>query len=236
MILYFKKICYLLLSSIILLHSNIARPRVAYCENPPEITHYPQICLTFDDGPTHITESILDTLKSFDVKATFFVVGKNVQKHPDILKRIFSEGHTVGIHTFSHEYKKIYSSPTALTEDINACLRAIKAVNGNYTAKYYRFPGGSFNLSNNLLAVPEKFGLTYVDWNAACRDSEITPHSPDDLTQCAITTAAGKNRIIMLLHDAADKHMTALALPDIINNFKEKSFSFTTVEKVVKIS
>lgn len=190
------------------------------------------VCLTFDDGPTAVTETVLNVLKKENVKATFFVIGKNIRTHTDTLKRIFAEGHVVGIHTHTHEYKKIFTSPEALKNDINCCLSAIKAVNENYKPKYYRFPGGSFGLSEGLKNVPFELGLKYVDWNASCRDCEIKPESCNDLTECAIQTSSGKNNVIILLHDAADKMMTALALPDIIQNFKQKGYTFVTVDKI----
>lgn len=189
-----------------------------------------KICLTFDDGPTAVTEQILDTLKDNGITATFFVVGKNVKRNPQILKHIFREGHTVGIHSYSHEYKSIYLSPEALKEDINACFCAIKGVNCDYLPKFYRFPGGSFGLSEGLKNVPAEMGLRYVDWNAACRDSEIKADLPDELTQYALSTAAGKNNVILLLHDAADKYLTADALPDIIREFRSKGYYFTDID------
>jgi len=204
----------------------------AQAGNLPEKT----VCLTFDDGPTKVTEKILDCLAQNNIKATFFVCGKNVEKNPKILSRIFKEGHSVGIHTHTHDYKSIYASPKALTDDINACLRAIKAVNANYKPLLYRFPGGSFNLSDSLISVPKNLGLCAVDWNASCRDCELKTDDSSLLFKEAMSTSANKSRVILLMHDAADKHLTALALPDIIKEFTKNGFSFLTVEKVVKIS
>lgn len=212
--------------------AKIIRGRMLAVENTEEKT----VCLTFDDGPTPVTERMLDVLKECGIKATFFVIGKNAERHKDILRRIFAEGHTVGIHTYSHEYKKIYASPAALADDIKRCLCAIKAVNSEYEPIFYRFPGGSFGLSEELLKVPDSMGLTSVDWNASCRDSEV--RSADALSLCAFAreTAGKKTKVIMLLHDAADKSTTADALPRIVNDFKEREFSFISLEKVVKIS
>ena len=200
------------------------------------VTTEKKICLTFDDGPSLISETILDVLKEKNLKAAFFVIGKNAEKHPAVLKRMFDEGHTVGIHTYTHEYKRIYSSPEALKEDINRCFCAIKAVNCNYCPVYYRFPGGSFGLSEKLVSVPEEMGLIRIDWNASCRDSEIKPANEHELAEYARSTAKNKNNVILLMHDAADKRFTADALPEIISYLYSDGFSFVPLEKVIKIS
>ena len=194
------------------------------------------VALTFDDGPTKITETVLDVLKEKNVKATFFVLGVNVDKNPRILRRIFDEGHLVGMHGYSHKYHEIYASCTALKSDINRCLCAIKGVNSNYEPKFYRFPGGSFSLGKESKDAVKSEGLVYVDWNASCRDSEKKSASEDELITHAFATSEGKNHVILLMHDAADKARTARALPQIIDRFKVEGFSFVTVEKLYEIS
>ncbi len=202
----------------------------------PENAQKRHICLTFDDGPTRVTEDILDVLSRYNIKATFFVTGKNAEKNPEILARIFDEHHTVAIHTYSHVYREIYASPEALADDINRCFCAIKGVNCDFEPRFYRFPGGSFTLGETLKNVPSAMGLRYVDWNAACRDSEVRGATPDELAAFARATAQGKERVIMLLHDAADKKNTALALPKIIEEFLSDGFSFVSLEKVFDFS
>jgi peptidoglycan/xylan/chitin deacetylase (PgdA/CDA1 family) len=211
--------------------SNKHKTYASKKENEPKT-----ICLTFDDGPSNVTNTILDILKDKNVTATFFVCGKNVNKHKDITKRILSEGHTIAIHSFSHEYKNIYASEQNLREDIIKCFYSIKNILPTYTPKLYRFPGGSFGLSKELINVPKTLGLTYVDWNASCRDCEISPLSPNELTTYAITTSHNKNHIILLMHDSSTKQMTAKALPEIIDYYKENEFSFFSVEKALKIT
>lgn len=201
-----------------------------------DFTSAKKICLTFDDGPTSVTEAVLDFLAKRGIKATFFVIGRNVERNPNILRRIFREGHTVGLHTYSHEYKCIYASAESLREDIEKCAAAVKRVWPSFAPLFYRFPGGSFGLREELKGVPGTLGLTAVDWNAACRDSEVDAELPAELAGYAVATARGKHNVIMLLHDAADKKMTALALPEIVERFESDGFYFATIEKVVKIS
>lgn len=87
------------------------------------------VYLTFDDGPSdRVTPKILDVLAEEKVKATFFIIGKNVETRKNIIKREFDEGHTVAVHSYTHKYKEIYSSEESLIKDIDACNEVIKSV------------------------------------------------------------------------------------------------------------
>ena len=89
-----------------------------------------QAFLTFDDGPSSVTPRILDTLKQENIKATFFVLGSNVSKKPDLVKRMYDEGHFIANHGYSHVYSKIYSSPQAVLDEYNACNEEIRKAIG----------------------------------------------------------------------------------------------------------
>ena len=135
------------------------------------------IYLTFDDGPSDkVTPKILDVLKEENVKATFFIVGKNAKTRKYLLRREADEGHTVAVHSYSHDYKDIYSSADKLLEDIDRCNEVIKSALGR-TSDIYRFPGGSFNLSKNLIDSVFRHGMKYIDCNASTRDAEL--YSPE---------------------------------------------------------
>ena len=100
------------------------------------------VYLTFDDGPsTVVTNRILDTLKEESVKATFFIVSDRVSGREETLRRIVREGHTVGVHSATHDYGAIYASDEALLADADACAAVIRRVTG-VTPRVYRFPGG----------------------------------------------------------------------------------------------
>ena len=103
-----------------------------------------QAFLTFDDGPSVVTPTILDVLKQENVKASFFVLGSNVQAMPETVKRIYEEGHYIANHGYSHVYSSIYSSPEAVLEEYNKCNDAVKnAINvPEYNSHLFRFPGG----------------------------------------------------------------------------------------------
>ena len=132
--------------------------------------------LTFDDGPSiRYTAEILDVLKEKDIKATFFVVGENVRKYPEIVKRIAEEGHTIGIHCNSHRYEELYESVDSYLQDFNKAYEAVVETAG-VEPRLFRFPGGSINAYNShiykeLIARMEEQGFIYFDWNASLEDS-----------------------------------------------------------------
>ena len=153
------------------------------------------VYLTFDDGPTKfVTDEILDILEEREVLATFFVIGKMANDHPEVLKRIYFAGHTVALHGQSHDYKKIFSSPTALEQDILDCIDAIKVILPNFKPKFYRFPGGSYNLSNKLKIIPEKLNLTTVDWNAIVGDGEYNDGTVETYKKEFLKTVKNKHK------------------------------------------
>ncbi len=187
------------------------------------------IYLTFDDGPSDSTTPlILDILKREDVTATFFIVGRQAKRRPELVNRIKEEGHALGIHSYSHDYAQIYANPAALLEDIEQCARTLEKITGVKT-NLYRFPGGSFSLREELVNCVKEAGYHYVDWNASCRDAEILGADADALFQAAIDTPADRNKIILLMHDSARRKNTVEALEKIIRYYKNKGYTFKTL-------
>ncbi len=184
------------------------------------------VYLTFDDGPSdRVTPKILDVLKEENVKATFFVVGRQVYGREAILKRAFDEGHTIGVHSYCHEYKTIYSSPEALLGDMEKCNDVIESVTGKRSC-VYRFPGGSFNIDAGLVNAVTTAGYRYVDWNASVCDAEITNATPYDLIKAAKNTSADRKTVVLLCHDSTTKSATAEALKEIIEYFLSAKYKF----------
>ncbi len=154
---------------------------------PPEKTVY----LTFDDGPCGYTEQLLDVLKKYNAKATFFVIGNKGRK--DLIKRAYEEGHSIGVHTYTHEYKKMYKNEQAFFEDFLKTQEVIKEQTGSYT-RIFRFPGGSGNTASRrnkgimtrLTKIMEDMGYRYFDWTVSAGDSSGK----------AYTSADVKNRVI----------------------------------------
>lgn len=213
---------FVLAASQLLLLSRGGEIRIALAESQPEKCVY----LTFDDGPSDkVTPKILDVLKDENVPATFFIVGKQAERRKYLLEREAAEGHTVGVHSYSHVYKEIYSSEKSLIDDIDKCNALIREVTGNPT-NVYRFPGGSFGLSQKLINAVTAHGMRYVDWNASMRDAEIYNPTPADLFKAAIDTPANRDHIVLLAHDTTDKTATAQALKSVIKYYKEKGYVF----------
>ena len=139
---------------------------------PEEKTVY----LTFDDGPCNNTNKLLDVLKKYNVKATFFIVGS--MGHHEVIKRAYEEGHTIGVHCFEHDYKKIYKSEEAYFEDFMKAQEIIFEQTGSYT-RVFRFPGGSANTASRrnkgimtrLTKIMKDMGYRYFDWNVSAGDS-----------------------------------------------------------------
>lgn len=187
------------------------------------------IYLTFDDGPSdRITPKILDTLKEKSVRATFFVVGSHVSIRSRLTKRIVEEGHSIGIHSYSHEYKKIYASPQALMEDIEKCSCLLDSL--DIHTKLYRFPGGSDMAGKDFINAVQSAGYRYVDWNALCGDCEYTNPTIEQLFKRAISSANDRNNIVMLFHDTTDKIAVTHALPLIIDYYKKSGYDFCTFD------
>ncbi|MDD7541901.1 MAG: polysaccharide deacetylase family protein [Mobiluncus porci] len=133
------------------------------------------VYLTFDDGPSRYTGALLDALAARNVHVTFFVTGSG---DPALIGRAAREGHTVGIHTFSHDYKKIYASKAAYLDDLNAINSVIAAQTGSPT-HIMRFPGGSSNtvssfnpgIMTTLTRDLTNMGYYYFDWNVESGDA-----------------------------------------------------------------
>lgn len=179
--------------------------------------------LTFDDGPSaENTVVILDILKEQNVKATFFVIGENVEKHPEVAKRIVEDGHTIGIHCYSHEYAEIYKDADSYMEDFLKAKEVVYEITGVET-KLFRFPGGSINAYNKAVyqEIIDKMtgqGYIYFDWNASLEDAARN-NEPNMLLQNAKESTLGRRKVIMLAHDVV--YNTTLCLEKLIEQFPE---------------
>lgn len=190
------------------------------------------ICLTFDDGPTDsTTPKVLDILDTFGVRATFFLIGRQISGREDIVRRTAAAGHAVGIHTYSHVYREIYASPQALLRDIAACRKAIRAALPGYAGKLYRFPGGEYGKPEALRRAVREVGLTVCAWNASADDSVLPQATADELFENAVRTGADRQRIVLLLHDGVNYRATVACLPRIIRHYKARGYRFETLQQ-----
>ncbi|MGB4658297.1 MAG: polysaccharide deacetylase family protein [Mobilitalea sp.] len=194
------------------------------------------VYLTFDDGPSNRTVEILDILKKEDIKATFFIIGKEGEKEKDLLKRMADEGHSIGIHTYSHLYSSIYDSVENYLGDFNQTYRLIYDTTG-MEPKIFRFPGGSINKYNaqdyeEIIAEMTRRGFTYYDWNASGGDANFNA-TANSVYNNTVQSSEGKDRIILLMHDSISKSYTVAALPNIIEYYKAKGFKFDCIKNDV---
>lgn len=203
---------------------TLAVPAVTYAEEAKN--EQKEVYLTFDDGPsTKVTNRILDILKEEDVKATFFIVSDRAYGRNEVLRRIAAEGHTLGVHSKTHDYSKMYASDEAFFQDIDACANVIQKITG-ITPHVYRFPGGGMQYRKRLTPLVQEKGYRVVGWNAVCGDEEITGASADVLVETSLKTSSGKRRVVLLCHDSAKHQATAEALPRIIANFRRQGYVF----------
>lgn len=188
--------------------------------------------LTFDDGPSQEnTAAVLDILMERGIKATFFVVGENVLKHPEIARRIVDEGHTIGIHCNEHDYDKIYASVDSFLEDFQAAYNAVYEVTG-VEVQLFRFPGGSINAYNKdvyeeIIEEMTERGFIYFDWNGSLEDA-TKKNDPEVLLRNARESTLDRKKVVMLAHDV--KYNTVLCLEDLIDQFPEYKMEPLTPE------
>ena len=200
--------------------------------NPDEKVAY----LTFDDGPSPVTPRVLATLKQYEVKATFFVIGT---KYSDYMKNIVADGHAIGVHSLTHDYAKIYKSTTAFWNDFNAMHQKIKEVTGIDT-KICRFPGGGSNAISKkynvgiMTALTKEMatkGYTYFDWNVSSGDAASGgPASAEKILNNIKNGIGTHTKVNILMHDAAAKSTTVDALPSIIEFLKTQGYRFDLLD------
>lgn len=185
--------------------------------------------LTFDDGPSkNVTPAILDILKRYDIKATFFVVGSMAKGNGEIVKRIVSEGHSIGNHSYSHEYGYLYRNVKNFMGEINATRSVLKGILGEgFETRLFRFPGGSFgNNHASLKAALKENGYEYINWNVSNGDSAGHNIPARSLIANVKESIHGKDHIVVLMHDLGSKHTTVEALPSIIEHLISQGYEF----------
>ena len=202
-----------------------------YAERSSYTVGTPKVCyLTFDDGPSDNTEDVLDILDKNNIKATFFIVGKSIDNREEILKRVAESGHTVGIHTYCHDYDTIYSSVDAYLKDFEEAYDKISFITGK-KPWLFRFPGGSYNsfntdIAEELINEMNRRGFTYFDWNCATSDAAVGSDH-DSCVDNFKSTLSGDYETV-LMHDS--KQITAEYLQEIIDYAVEQGYRFDTLD------
>lgn len=185
--------------------------------------------LTFDDGPSEkITPDILDILANYNIKATFFVVGKMVDNNPKVIKRIYSEGHSIGNHSYSHKYSYIYKNTDNLINELKLTEKSLKNILGEeFQTRLLRLPGGSFEkYKDKYLKAASEEGYRNYDWNALNGDAEGSGLSKEKLVNRLKSTIKKQKELIILMHDTDTKKTTVESLPDIIEFLIKEGYEF----------
>ncbi len=191
------------------------------------------VYLTFDDGPSPRTPEVLQILADADVKATFFVVGKTDDQSNQWMRDIVEQGHTIGMHSFSHNYEKIYASVEAYLDDMDQLYHLIKDTTG-VTPSVFRFPGGSINSYNGavyqeIIAEMLRRGFVFYDWNVAASDATSKKLDSGDILTNVLGGAKNKSRCIVLMHDSKPMTVTRSALADVIRELRDMGFTFDKI-------
>lgn len=208
-----------------------------YGDNPKQQFAPPEeamVYLTFDDGPSSSTPALLEVLKEEGVPATFFIASN---RHPDLIKQIYDDGHALGVHTYTHEYDYVYWHKEAYLADFARCYLTILDATG-YRPRIFRFPGGSVNSYNKhlvreLVTEMEGRGFVYYDWNVTSEDAS-TATTYEEQLENLITQSANKKRIIALMHDTKKNDQIAQVVRDYIRYMKENGYRFASLDSSVE--
>ena len=195
--------------------------------------------LTFDDGPSPNTDRILEVLDRYGAKATFFVVGYEARTAAgqERMRRIVAEGHALAMHSWSHDYKKVYASVEGFLEDFYRLYQYIHEVTGEYPA-LFRFPGGSINgydrgVYQEIIAEMTRRGFVYFDWNASAQDATVYPRPAWDISADCLK-GIGRELVVVLAHDSGARGTTVDALPAVIEGYRNAGYTLEALHPGVE--
>lgn len=189
------------------------------------------VALTFDDGPHPVyTPKILDILQRYNVKATFFLIGKQVEQFPEIARQIVSEGHEIGNHTYSHPNNLPKENWDEVRSEIEKCSTAIERVTG-IRPKFFRPPRGFLNY--RVLTLAQLEGYTIVLWTVSADHKDApTPQAMAKRVLKLVHPCA-----IILMHDGrvSSRWKDVKALPLIIEGLRKQGYEFVTISELFKL-
>lgn len=210
-----------------------AESAAAALPNPSPGSGGKTIYLTFDDGPSPNTPRIISILNSYGIKATFFV--KNTS-YNDYMKDIVNNGNVIALHSYTHDYKTIYSSDEAFYQDLQNISDLVYLQTG-VRSNIMRFPGGGSNtvskkyspgIMTRLTQGVAERGYIYFDWNCSSGDA-MKNTVPKETIVASCKKVPSANNVIVLLHDTGAKNTTVEALPEIIEYYLSCGYTFSTI-------
>lgn len=200
---------------------------------PP--TYGKLVYLTFDDGPSQYTPLILNSLAFYNARATFFVTGR-IATYPNILYDTINQGHSIALHTYTHDYAQVYQSITAYFEDLHLLESTLYNLTG-LQPRLIRFPGGTNNqvsqqysphIMQSIVQEVNAQGYAYTDWNVSSGDSSTVPANPEQIAYTVLNNIENVATPIVLLHDS--KYNTALAVPIILEEGTARGYQFVVID------
>lgn len=192
--------------------------------------------LTFDDGPSSITNSVLDILKKYNVKATFFVINSG-SYNKTTLQREVNEGHTIGLHAYDHNYAIAYKDDNSYLDGIDKLRAKVKADTG-FDSHYIRFPGGSSNtiskryskgIMSRITKTAKQRGYKYYDWNVDDDDAG-SARTADDCYNNVVKELRPNRSNIVLMHDFGTNKKILEALPRIIEYCQRNGYTMLPID------
>ncbi len=215
-------------------HTLAERRKLGMATALPEISPYRDgktAYLTFDDGPDNKnTLAILDILAKHNVKATFYVLGRNAELYPQTVERMFKEGHAVGNHSYDHDYDRLYPSSDNFLAELEETDEVLYGILG-VRPLIVRAPGGRIgNFTSAYENMLDMNGYVEHDWNVSSADAAPNhPVARDFIDNIDSQTDDGKESAIILMHCSEGHEETVAALPEIIRILKEKGYKFGVV-------
>lgn len=190
------------------------------------------VYLTFDDGPAgKITNCILDILKENEVNATFFLIGEQIKCQEDLVKRIYDEGNSIGLHSMTHKKNSLYCSNEHFLKEMLDTQKLINTVIP-IEPKILRFPFGcnnnSYRISQSMVDLLHENNLRIYDWNTDSGDGANPNLDPCRMVK---NSKSNKDRVILLMHCGYQSKNSVKALPDIIKYYKDNGYEFKTIDE-----
>ena len=190
------------------------------------------IYLTFDDGPAgKVTKDILDILKKDSVPATFFLIGNQIKDQEDLIKRIYNEGHSLGLHSMSHKKNSLYSSNESFLKEMLDTQETINSIVG-FKPTILRFPFGCNNnyyrISESMVNLLHENNLKIYDWNTDSGDGANPNSNPSIFIK---NSKSNKDSVFLLMHCAYMSKNSVKALPDIIKYYKDNGYEFKVIDE-----
>ncbi|MDR9748709.1 polysaccharide deacetylase [Paenibacillus taichungensis] len=195
-------------------------------ENPQDKVVY----LSFDDGPGNHTREVLDILRKEQVLATFFVLGEQAERYPEMIRAVVEDGHALGNHTFNHNYEQLYSDFKVFWKQIKQTESVVERITG-FRPNLVRAPGGTYgHFDKSYFNLLKLGGYTVMDWNVDSGDSKRKGVPAKEILRNATKVPAGARSVIVLMHDGGAHAETVKALPGIIKYYSDQGFRFETMK------